>query len=200
MAGWVNAPTVLLGSDADDFAAEAAKAGAALFKGVFFRAPTDATSEGVLVRENRTLAPGWRDVLARWAVDAALTARVANGTAAGVFLGDEICCGRFDCVTDVLAPLAQAVREELGDGPLVYVRAARIFCGRVAAPPRLPRGHSVETSITRRYTNECSGTFQVGKTPMMPEELDLVGFDMSSGRGVNRSGQRRRLLMRPRRG
>jgi len=86
-------------------------------------------------------------VLTAWAADASLAERLDNGTAVGVFVGDEICCGNFTCVTDVLGPLVAAIREQVGAGPLIY-------------------------------TNECSGTFQAGKTPMMPAELDLVGFDM----------------------
>ena len=77
MAGWVNLPTVHEGAEADAFYERVTAAGSPeAYRGALLRAPTDETSQGVVVKENRTLAVGWRAVLDAWARQVGLAQRL----------------------------------------------------------------------------------------------------------------------------
>ena len=93
------------------------------------------------------LLPGWEQDLSSW-VDTQLAPRLANRTAAGVFVGDEICCHNATCVSVLLTPLTSALRERAGNAALIYANE----CGdTVSALPK-----------------------QAGA---LPPALDLFGFD-----------------------
>ena len=93
------------------------------------------------------LLPGWEQNLSSW-VDTQLAPRLANRTAAGVFVGDEICCHNATCVSTLLTPLTSALRDRAGEAALIYANE----CGdTVSALPK-----------------------QAGA---LPPALDLFGFD-----------------------
>ena len=112
------------------------------------------------------LLPGWEANLSSW-VDTQLAPRLANRTAAGVFVGDEICCHNATCVVStLLTPLTSALRERAGDAALIYANE----CGdTVSALPK-----------------------QAGAAPA----LDLFGFDEYRRRARRTAPATRRQAVR----
>lgn len=70
-------------------------------------------------RRSVSTVPGWEAVLDGW-LSAEVLPRVANGTAAGVFLGDELCCHNSSCWAATIDPIAAHLRARLGADALLY--------------------------------------------------------------------------------
>lgn len=117
MASWVNLPVVQDFADADAFHMQGNGTRSML------RMPADGIYErpppGTSHHRSSQLLTGWRDVLAGF-VHADLAPRLTNQTAAGVFVGDEICCHNASCVDALLRPLTDTLRILAGDQALLY--------------------------------------------------------------------------------
>lgn len=74
---------------------------------------------GIYDRAARTLAHSWKSGLSDF-VGAQVAPRMANGSAIGVFLGDELCCHDVSCWHRVLDPLSAQLRALLGPKALLY--------------------------------------------------------------------------------
>jgi hypothetical protein len=117
MASWVNLPVVQDFLDADAFHSKGNGTRSLLRmpSGGIYERPPPGTSH----QRSSRLLPGWRDALADF-VHLNLTPRLANDTAAGIFVGDEICCHNATCVLSLLRPLTDALRTLTGAGALIY--------------------------------------------------------------------------------
>ena len=92
--------------------------------GVPSLAPLDNIADGVYKRVGGSvgsvLLPGWEKLIESWVHH--LQPSLDNGTTAGVFLGDEICChASVSCWNGLLDPLAQKFRAMLGPQKILYV-------------------------------------------------------------------------------
>ena len=107
------------------------------------------------------LGPQWEETL-ELLVQRDIKPGIENGTLAGVFLGDELCCEDMptrtgmECWETVIAPVADKLRALLGKGN-----------GKI-------------------YTNECGGEQMFNSTMIkngwkMPASLDIVSTDAYSG-------------------
>eukprot|EP01043_Picozoa_sp_COSAG02_P020703 COSAG02_NODE_1026_length_15134_cov_382.979714_19_plen_301_part_00 len=75
--------------------------------------------EAAVFTRNVGLVSGWESVLEKFAAEEVLP-RLANRTAIGVFLGDEICCRNSSCWHDMLYPLSAKLRSLLGRDAILY--------------------------------------------------------------------------------
>ena len=93
--------------------------------GVPSLAPLDNIATGVYKRQHpaqggSVLLPGWEKLVESWVGH--LQPSLDNGTTAGVFLGDEICCDiSVSCWDGLLSPLASKFRSLLGPTKIIYV-------------------------------------------------------------------------------
>jgi hypothetical protein len=100
--------------------------------GVPSLAPLDNVASAVYQRKGgavgSVLLPGWEREVEAWV--AHLQPSLDNGTLAGVFLGDEICChASVSCWEGLLNPLAAKFRALLGPSKILYVNE----CGTAIA-------------------------------------------------------------------
>lgn len=79
------------------------------------------------------LYPGWEAAVERFA--AGIGPGIANGTYAGVFLGDEICCAGVPLAD--LAKVADKLRTLLGSGPILYTNECTVMSKWPAVPASL---------------------------------------------------------------
>jgi hypothetical protein len=109
--GWLNLGVAHDISDADKFWLESNGSVTSLLEmpslNIYQRVP------------KRSLIPGWKSALFNFTHNVVIP-RMKNGTAIGVFLGDEICCHSSSCWRDVLDPLSSQLRAFLGPTALLY--------------------------------------------------------------------------------
>ena len=157
MGGWINLPVVKADSTAEADA--------------FFRLTNgtassliEMPSRGVYARasdHSMVLLPGWQGALASF-VSGTVSPRLANATARGVFLGDELCCHNSSCIGGSMRPVAKALLELVGPSALLYTNE----CGEAIAG-----GH--------------------GHPPLgsdIPPELNLFSIDLYEGYGPEGGG------------
>jgi hypothetical protein len=75
--------------------------------------------EAGVFKRGAGLVPGWQAVLEAFAANVVLP-RMANRTAIGVFLGDEICCYNTSCWHGQLYPMSAKLRSLLGPRAILY--------------------------------------------------------------------------------
>ena len=102
---------------------------------------------------SRDLVDGWEVIVEHWAKTIALPF-LRNGTAVGVYIGDELCSHNiYPCWKLSMGPLLKKVRALLGPKAILY-------------------------------TNECESSFSNHTGPSLdklPPELDLISFDAYAG-------------------
>lgn len=122
-------------------------------------------------RTSHSLIPGWEKVLTAFATDT-VAPRMKNGTARGVFLGDELCCEIGECVTASVAPMVKLLRAVLGSRAILYTNG----CAGTLA--------------------------KMGEGVMLPAELDYYSVDLytgygPAGGGANEAAAARSLVRAP---
>ena len=140
-------------------------------QGVYSRPRWDKTGR---VIQGGGLVPGWEATLERFAASRVLP-RMKNGTAAGVFVGDEICCHNTSCWHGQLYPISAKLRALLGPRTLLYENECiDSYMGGVRAGPPLdktaPDLNLVSVDLYRGYTpTDCNGTVEAVKARKFAE-------------------------------
>jgi hypothetical protein len=105
------------------------------------------------------LVAGWEGVLDTFAKVHVLP-RLANKTALGVFLGDEICCHNSSCWHGQIYPLSAKLRALLGPSAILYENE----CGDSIAGGGMAHGHPIGPPLDK-----------------IAPDLDWLSFDVYKG-------------------